>query len=322
MLKKDFWYDLPKELIAQEPADPRDSARLMVLSQKDDSIQHKIFHDLPEFLEPGDLLVVNNSKVLPARIVGVKQPTGAVCELLLLRQVKGDQWECLAKPGKRMQPGTKVSFGDGSLTAVVDETMEDGNKYVTFYYDTETLYEKLDEFGKMPLPPYITKQLEDQSQYQTVYAKELGSAAAPTAGLHFTPELMDTIRAKGVNIAEVTLHVGLGTFRPVQEDEIADHKMHSEWYCIDEKNGADDPRYQSRRSSCDRRGYHQLPHAGSRCRKVRRDPRLQRQHFYLPVSRREVQLHRRPDHQLPPAGKHPYHAGVGPVWLRKDHGGL
>ena len=196
MLKKDFWYDLPKELIAQEPADPRDSARLMVLSQKDDSIQHKIFHDLPEFLEPGDLLVVNNSKVLPARIVGVKQPTGAVCELLLLRQVKGDQWECLAKPGKRMQPGTKVSFGDGSLTAVVDETMEDGNKYVTFYYDTETLYEKLDEFGKMPLPPYITKQLEDQSQYQTVYAKELGSAAAPTAGLH---------------------------------------KMHSEWYCIDEK---------------------------------------------------------------------------------------
>ena len=238
MLKKDFWYDLPKELIAQEPADPRDSARLMVLSQKDDSIQHKIFHDLPEFLEPGDLLVVNNSKVLPARIVGVKQPTGAVCELLLLRQVKGDQWECLAKPGKRMQPGTKVSFGDGTLTAVVDETMEDGNKYVTFYYDTETLYEKLDEFGKMPLPPYITKQLEDQSQYQTVYAKELGSAAAPTAGLHFTPELMDTIRAKGVNIAEVTLHVGLGTFRPVQEDEITDHTMHSE-YCVIPQETAD-----------------------------------------------------------------------------------
>ena len=177
MLKKDFWYDLPKELIAQEPASPRDAARLMVLSQKDDSIQHRIFHDLPEYLEPGDLLVVNNSKVLPARIVGIKQPTGAVCELLLLRQVKGDQWECLAKPGKRMQPGTKVSFGDGSLTAIVDETLEDGNKFVTFYYDTETLYEKLDEFGKMPLPPYITKQLDDQSQYQTVYAKELGSAA-------------------------------------------------------------------------------------------------------------------------------------------------
>ncbi|MCI2046695.1 MAG: tRNA preQ1(34) S-adenosylmethionine ribosyltransferase-isomerase QueA [Faecalibacterium sp.] len=232
MLKKDFWYDLPKDRIAQEPANPRDSARLMVLDRKDDSIRHAVFHDLPQFLKPGDLLIVNNSKVLPARIVGTKQPTGAVCELLLLRQVKGDQWECLAKPGKRMQPGTVVSFGDGSLTAVVDETEEDGNKYVTFHYDTETLYEKLDEFGKMPLPPYITKQLEDQSQYQTVYAKELGSAAAPTAGLHFTPELMETLKAGGVDIAEVTLHVGLGTFRPVKEDEIADHKMHTEWYCI------------------------------------------------------------------------------------------
>ena len=238
MLKKDFWYDLPKELIAQEPAAPRDAARLMVLSQKDDSIQHKVFRDLPEFLEPGDLLVVNNSKVLPARIVGVKQPTGAVCELLLLRQVKGDQWECLAKPGKRMQPGTKVSFGDGSLTAVVDETMEDGNKYVTFYYDTETLYEKLDEFGKMPLPPYITKQLEDQSQYQTVYAKELGSAAAPTAGLHFTPELMDRLRQKGVDFAEVTLHVGLGTFRPVKEEDVSAHEMHSEYFEVTEEAAA------------------------------------------------------------------------------------
>ncbi len=235
MLKKDFWYDLPKELIAQEPAFPRDAARLMVLSRKDDTIRHSVFHDLPDYLEPGDLLVVNNSKVLPARIIGIKQPTGAVCELLLLRQVKGDQWECLAKPGKRMQPGTKVVFGDGSLTATVDETLEDGNKYVSFRYDTETLYEKLDEFGKMPLPPYITKQLDDQSQYQTVYAKEIGSAAAPTAGLHFTPELMEKIRQKGVDIAEVTLHVGLGTFRPVQEDEICDHKMHSEWYSVGEE---------------------------------------------------------------------------------------
>ena len=179
MLKKDFWYDLPKELIAQEPADPRDAARLMVLDRKNDKILHSVFHELPHYLEKGDLLVVNNSKVLPARLMGTKVPTGAVCELLLLRQVKGDTWECLARPGKRMQPGTKVEFGDGSLTAVVDETLPDGNKHVTFSYDTETLYEKLDEFGKMPLPPYITKQLEDQSQYQTVYAKELGSAAAP-----------------------------------------------------------------------------------------------------------------------------------------------
>ena len=235
MLKKDFWYDLPKELIAQEPANPRDAARLMVLDRKNDKILHSVFHELPHYLEKGDLLVVNNSKVLPARLMGTKVPTGAVCELLLLRQVKGDTWECLARPGKRMQPGTKVEFGDGSLTAVVDETMPDGNKYVTFTYDTETLYEKLDEFGKMPLPPYITKQLEDQSQYQTVYAKELGSAAAPTAGLHFTPQLMDTIRSRGVNIAEVTLHVGLGTFRPVNEESIEDHQMHSEWYSVSEE---------------------------------------------------------------------------------------
>ena len=228
MLKKDFWFDLPKELIAQEPADPRDSARLMCLD-------HRIFHDLPQLLQPGDLLVVNNSKVLPARLIGQKVPTGAVCEVLLLRQVKGDTWECLAKPGKRLQPGTRLTFGDGTLTAQIEQTEEDGNKLVTFFYDTETLYEKLDSFGKMPLPPYITKQLEDQSQYQTVYAKELGSAAAPTAGLHFTPELMDTLRGLGIRIAEVTLHVGLGTFRPVKEENITDHVMHSEWYSVSEE---------------------------------------------------------------------------------------
>ena len=238
MLKKDFWYDLPKELIAQEPADPRDSARLMVLNRADDSIKHEIFHDLPSHLNAGDVLVLNNSKVLPARLIGDKVPTGAVCEVLLLRQAKGDTWECLARPGRRMQAGTKLRFGDGSLTAVVDETLPDGNKLVTFTYDTQTLYEKLDEFGKMPLPPYITKQLEDQSQYQTVYAKELGSAAAPTAGLHFTPELLKTIEDKGVKIVEVTLHVGLGTFRPVNEESIEDHHMHTEWYCVEEAAAA------------------------------------------------------------------------------------
>lgn len=238
MLKKEFWYDLPKELIAQEPADPRDSARLMVLNRADNEIRHTIFHNLPDYLEAGDVLVVNNSKVLPARLMGTKAETGGVCELLLLRQDHGDTWECLARPGKRMKAGTRLTFGDGTLTAVVDDTMPDGNKFVTFQYDTATLYEKLDEFGKMPLPPYITKQLEDQSQYQTVYAKELGSAAAPTAGLHFTPELLQTIRDKGVQIAEVTLHVGLGTFRPVSEDDIEDHQMHSEWYCVDEKTAA------------------------------------------------------------------------------------
>ena len=238
MLKKDFWYDLPKELIAQEPADPRDSARMMGLRRSSDSIEHRVFRDLPDYLEPGDVLVINNSKVLPARLMGVKVPTGAVCELLLLRKVKGDTWECLARPGKRMQAGTRLSFGDGSLTAVADETLPDGNKHVTFAYDTETLHEKLDEFGKMPLPPYIKEELQDPERYQTVYSKINGSAAAPTAGLHFTRELLEKIEAKGVNIAYVTLHVGLGTFRPVKAEEITDHQMHSE-FCMISQETAD-----------------------------------------------------------------------------------
>lgn len=235
MQKSDFYFDLPKELIAQEPCEPRDAARLLCLGRASGELRHAVFRDLPGLLQPGDLLVVNNSKVLPARLIGHKEGTGAVCELLLLRQVKGDVWECLAKPGKRLHAGTRIIFGDGTLTAVVRDTMEDGNKHAEFFYDTPTLYEKLDAFGKMPLPPYIQKQLDDQSQYQTVYAKELGSAAAPTAGLHFTPELMDTLRKEGVRFAEVTLHVGLGTFRPVKEDDILDHKMHSEWYSVSEE---------------------------------------------------------------------------------------
>ena len=235
MQKSDFYFDLPKELIAQEPCEPRDAARLLCLGRASGELRHAVFRDLPGLLQPGDLLVVNNSKVLPARLIGHKEGTGAVCELLLLRQVKGDVWECLAKPGKRLHAGTRIIFGDGTLTAVVRDTMEDGNKHAEFFYDTPTLYEKQDAFGKMPLPPYIQKQLDDQSQYQTVYAKELGSAAAPTAGLHFTPELMDTLRKEGVRFAEVTLHVGLGTFRPVKEDDILDHKMHSEWYSVSEE---------------------------------------------------------------------------------------
>lgn len=235
MLKKDFWFDLPPEQIAQEPAEPRDAARLMVLGRQDGHIEHRVFHDLPDLLHAGDLLVVNNSKVLPARLIGSKD-TGAVCELLLLHQVKGDEWECLAKPGKRLKEGVVIHFGDGSLTARILQTLPDGNKRVEFSYDTATLYEKLDQFGRMPLPPYITKQLEDQSQYQTVYAKELGSAAAPTAGLHFTPELLDTLQKMGVGVTQVTLHVGLGTFRPVKEDDILDHVMHSEWYSVSEEN--------------------------------------------------------------------------------------
>ena len=235
MLKKDFWFDLPQELIAQEPADPRDSARLLCVRRGSGEIEHHIFHQLPDLLHAGDLLVVNDSKVLPARLIGQKNGAGAVSELLLLRQEKGDVWECLARPGKRLKEGAEIVFGDGSLKAVILETLEDGNKRVEFAYDTQTLYEKLDQFGRMPLPPYITRQLEDQSQYQTVYAKELGSAAAPTAGLHFTPQLMETLRQRGVGFAAVTLHVGLGTFRPVKEEDITDHKMHSEWYSVSEE---------------------------------------------------------------------------------------
>ena len=235
MLKHDFWYDLPKELIAQEPCLPRDAARLLCLGRQDGSIRHQIFNQLPSLLYPGDLLVVNNSKVLPARLIGHKAETGAVCELLLLREERKDEWECLARPGKKLKPGIQVIFGDGTLVATILETRADGNKLVRFSYDTDTLYEKLDAFGKMPLPPYITKQLEDGSQYQTVYAKELGSAAAPTAGLHFTPELMDQLREKGIEFAEVTLHVGLGTFRPVKEEKVEDHEMHTEWYSISQE---------------------------------------------------------------------------------------
>ncbi|WP_367925232.1 tRNA preQ1(34) S-adenosylmethionine ribosyltransferase-isomerase QueA [uncultured Ruthenibacterium sp.] len=236
MLKSEFYYDLPQELIAQEPCIPRDAARLMYLKKENGAIEHRVFHDLPQILEPGDLLVINNSKVLPARLIGHKAQTGAVCELLLLREEEKDVWECLARPGKRLHPGNSIEFGDGTLKAQIIETKSDGNKMVRFTYDTQTLYEKLDAFGKMPLPPYIQKQLEDGSLYQTVYAKELGSAAAPTAGLHFTPELMETLEGKGIHFAEVTLHVGLGTFRPVKEENITDHKMHSEWYSIDGKN--------------------------------------------------------------------------------------
>lgn len=238
MQKHDFWYDLPKELIAQEPCLPRDAARLLCLGRQSGEISHHIFHELPALLHAGDLLVVNNSKVLPARLIGHKAETGAVCELLLLREESRDVWECLARPGKKLKPGVRVVFGDGTLTAEILETREDGNKLVRFSYDTDTLYEKLDAFGKMPLPPYITKQLDDGSQYQTVYAKELGSAAAPTAGLHFTPELMETLRQKGIRFAEVTLHVGLGTFRPVKEETVEDHVMHSEWYSISEETAA------------------------------------------------------------------------------------
>ncbi len=231
MNTSDFYYDLPKELIAQTPVEPRDSSRLLVMDKISGKIEHKHFYDIIDYLNPGDLLVANDSRVLPARIYGTKAETGARVEFLLLKQISDNRWETLCKPGKKAREGTEFSFGDGILRATVAEVKDDGNRIVDFDCD-ENFFSALDKIGQMPLPPYITEELKDKERYQTVYSHELGSAAAPTAGLHFTNELMDKIKAKGVNIAYVTLHVGLGTFRPVKVDDVTKHKMHSEHYEI------------------------------------------------------------------------------------------
>ena len=230
MKTSDFYYDLPKELIAQTPVEPRDSSRLLVLGRESGEIEHKHFYDIIDYLDEGDLIVANDSRVLPARIYGVKD-TGARVEFLLLKQISGNRWETLCKPGRKAKEGAKFTFGDGLLTATVAEVKDDGNRIVDFDCD-ENFFSTLDKIGQMPLPPYITEELKDRERYQTVYSHELGSAAAPTAGLHFTDELMDRLRAKGVKIAYVTLHVGLGTFRPVKVDDVTKHKMHSEHYEI------------------------------------------------------------------------------------------
>ena len=230
MKTSDFYYDLPKELIAQTPVEPRDSSRLLVLGRENGEIEHRHFYDIIDYLDEGDLIVANDSRVLPARIYGVKE-TGARVEFLLLKQISGNRWETLCKPGRKAKEGAKFTFGDGLLTATVVEVKDDGNRIVDFDCD-ENFFSTLDKIGQMPLPPYITEELKDRERYQTVYSHELGSAAAPTAGLHFTDELMDRLRAKGVKIAYVTLHVGLGTFRPVKVDDVTKHKMHSEHYEI------------------------------------------------------------------------------------------
>jgi len=222
----DFWYDLPEELIAQTPLAQRDSSRLLVLDRFSGEVQHKHFYDIIDYLQPGDCLVMNDSRVLPARLLG-HRPTGGAAEVLLLRDLGGKKWECLCKPGRKMQIGSEVIFGDGELTATVVDVREDGNRVVEFRYEGIFL-EVLERLGKMPLPPYIKAELADQERYQTVYSKEVGSAAAPTAGLHFTQDLLDKIQKKGVKTAFVTLHVGLGTFRPVKAENISEHHMHSE----------------------------------------------------------------------------------------------
>ena len=230
MKTSDFYYDLPKELIAQHPTEKRDNSRLMVIGRKSGEIKHKHFYDIVDELESGDCLVLNNTRVLPARIYGIKEGTGDRVEFLLLVNKGDDVWEVIAGPGKRAKTGARFSFGEKLSCEVVD-VLENGNRLVKFFYDGN-FYAILDEVGQMPLPPYITEKLEDQSRYQTVYSEKLGSAAAPTAGLHFTNELLEKIRSKGVRIAYVTLHVGLGTFRPVKVSEISEHTMHSEHYWL------------------------------------------------------------------------------------------
>lgn len=237
MKTSDFNYDLPKELIAQTPIEKRDASRLMTLDKATGAWEHHHFYELPDFLTEKDCLILNDSRVLPARLLGRRLPGGGACEVLLLVDKGEGVWECLVRPGKKMRPGARVSFGNGELTGEVVDEVEDGNRLVKFHYEGIFL-EVLERLGKMPLPPYIKEELQDRERYQTVYSRELGSAAAPTAGLHFTKELLEKIAAKGVGLGYVTLHVGLGTFRPVKEDEIEGHEMHSE-YCIISQEVAD-----------------------------------------------------------------------------------
>ena len=233
MKTSDFYFDLPQELIAQDPLEDRSSSRLLVLDRETGKTEHHIFKDVIDYLNPGDCLVINNTKVIPARLFGSKEGTEAKIEILLLKRKENDVWETLVKPGKKAKPGTRISFGDGLLTGEVIDVVEEGNRLIKFNYDG-IFEEILDQLGQMPLPPYITHQLKDKNRNQTVYAKHDGSAAAPTAGLHFTPELLEAIKAKGVNIAHVTLHVGLGTFRPVKVEDVTNHHMHSEFYIVEE----------------------------------------------------------------------------------------
>lgn len=232
MKTSDFYYDLPQELIAQTPIEPRDQSRLMVVDKNTGEVTHKIFKDLIDYLNPNDCLILNDTRVIPARIYGVKKETGAVVEFLLLKQSENNVWECLCKPGKRAKIGTEFVFGEGLVECEVVDITDDGNRKIQFKCDSKEIYTILDKIGKMPLPPYITEELKNGERYQTVYSRELGSAAAPTAGLHFTNELLKRIEQKGIKIGYVTLHVGLGTFRPVKVDDVTKHKMHTEHYHI------------------------------------------------------------------------------------------
>lgn len=231
MKRSEFYYDLPQELIAQHPAEPRDSSRLMVLDRKSGEVEHRVFREITDYFRPGDCLILNDTKVLPARMYGIRTDTGASVEFLLLNQKSYDSWEVITGPGKKARQGHRFTFGDGSLTAEITEVLDNGNRIAKFGFEGN-FFDIIDKVGEMPLPHYITEKLEDKDRYQTVYARENGSAAAPTAGLHFTPELLEKIRHSGVEIGFVTLHVGLGTFRPVKAENIEEHLMHSEHYCL------------------------------------------------------------------------------------------
>ena len=314
MKTSDFDFYLPEELIAQHPLERRDASRLLALDKETGAVSHHHFYDLPQFLRPGDCLVLNNSRVLPARLIGHRLPGGGACEVLLLTDKGDDLWECLVRPGRKLKPGAQVVFGDGSrLTATVEAEVSGGNRLVRFHYNGIFL-EVLEELGKMPLPPYIKEELQDSERYQTVYSKINGSAAAPTAGLHFTPELLKQVEDMGVKLCYVTLHVGLGTFRPVKAEDISEHEMHSE-YCMisaDVAQTINETKKNGGRVICHLRGHHLLPHH----RELRRGGRDAEgvggvdQHLHLP--RLPVQGAGRPHHQLPSARVHPHHAGVRP----------
>ena len=301
MKTSDFYYELPEELIAQHPAEPRDSSRLLVYDRKADRVTHEHFYDIVKYLKKGDVLVVNNTRVLPARLIGHRVGTGGAMEFLLLKRLDRDHWEALVKPGKKARIGNVFEFSD-ELKAEITGNCEGGGRTVRFLY--EGVFEDiLSRVGQMPLPPYIKEKLEDQERYQTVYSKENGSAAAPTAGLHFTPELLDRIRGMGVEVVEVLLHVGLGTFRPVKVDDILEHEMHSEFYQVTEQ--------------ADLRA-----HAGERLRRERSAAPTERKHQNFHLSGLPIQVCGCSHYQLSPARIDPHHAGFGPHRQGKDPGAL
>ena len=303
MKTKDFDYYLPEELIAQTPLEKRDESRLMCLDKETGELSHHHFYELPDFLNPGDCLILNNSRVLPARLLGQRLPGGGACEVLLLIDRGDKTWECIVRPGKHLRKGTKMQFGNGELKAEVVDVLPDGNRMVKFDFEGIFL-EVLEHLGKMPLPPYIKEELQDQERYQTVYSKVNGSAAAPTAGLHFTPELLEKIQAKGVNIGYVTLHVGLGTFRPVKEDDIEQHDMHSE-YCVAYQ------RDEGARRTRDLRRYNVVPHARELGTGGRTHGAVRRldEHLHLPGL--PLQGDGCTRDEFPPAAVHAHHAGLG-----------